>query len=129
DAVAGVVNFILKDDYEGFEITARSGQTERGDGEQFQLSALLGIPFADGRGSLMMAMEHANRSPAYVIKRKWERDRLRDPAVRGTEFAPLTEPYVVFPAGNRPSQELIDDIFSDLPPCTLPGNGNPCPTP
>ena len=129
DAVAGVVNFILKDNYEGFEINARTGLTEAGDGEQTQVSALFGSVFDNGRSNLMLGMEYADRSPAYAIERDWERARLRDPSVRGTEFAPLTEPYVIFPAANQPSQGQIDQIFSGLPSCTLPGNVNPCPTP
>ena len=129
DAVAGVVNFILKDNFEGLDITARTGMTEEGDGEQTQVSALLGTVIDNGRGNLMLGMEHASRSSAYAIEREWERARLVDPAVRGTEFAPLTEPYIIFPPGNRPTQGLIDQIFSGLPGCTLPGNGNPCPTP
>ncbi len=129
DAVAGVVNFILKDNYEGFDVTARYGMTEEGDGEQSQISALLGLNLADGRGNIMFGMEHADRSPSYMINRRWERARLVDPAVRGTEFAPLTAPYIIFPAGNQPTQGQVDQIFTGLPPCTLPGNGNPCPTP
>ena len=31
DAIAGVMNFILKDDFEGFHVDARSGISERGE--------------------------------------------------------------------------------------------------
>src|SRR5690606_8541190 len=129
DAVAGVVNFILKDNYEGFELNVRSGQTEEGDGQQTQVSALMGLAFGDGRGNLMLGMEHSQREEAYLYKREWERSRLLDPNVRGSEFAPLTEPYIIFPANNLPSGSLVNQIFSDLPACTLPGTGNACPLP
>lgn len=58
DAVTGVVNFILKDDYEGFEIDAMRGVSSEWDGDQSTISALWGKNFADGRGNISVALDY-----------------------------------------------------------------------
>lgn len=57
DAVTGVVNFILKEDFEGLEIDANYGLSEFGDGEQKALSAVYGRNFNDGRGNFTFAVD------------------------------------------------------------------------
>ena len=47
DAIAGVLNFILRDDAEGFEVMARYGSTMEGDGDNYMVSANLGLPLGD----------------------------------------------------------------------------------
>ena len=58
DAVTGVVNFILKEDYEGFGIDATYGISEEGDGTQTTLSALWGTNFAGDRGNVVLAVDY-----------------------------------------------------------------------
>ena len=43
DAIAGVLNFILREDAEGFEFQARYGSTYEGDGDNFVISANAGF--------------------------------------------------------------------------------------
>lgn len=57
DAVTGVVNFILRDDFEGLEVDANVRMSEYGDAEQASLSAVYGFNFADGRGNVTMALD------------------------------------------------------------------------
>jgi len=47
DAIAGVLNFILRDDAEGFEVVARTGSTFDSDGDNYMVSANLGLPLGD----------------------------------------------------------------------------------
>lgn len=47
DAIAGVLNFILKDDSEGFEVVARYGSTYEGDGDNYTIAANAGLPLGD----------------------------------------------------------------------------------
>jgi iron complex outermembrane receptor protein len=47
DAIAGVVNIILKDNPEGGSVTARGGVTHEGDGENAALSLNHGVPLGD----------------------------------------------------------------------------------
>lgn len=58
DAIAGTVNVILKDDYEGFEVSGQYGLTEEGDAEQYQVQAVFGANFASGRGNVTFSVEY-----------------------------------------------------------------------
>lgn len=69
DAIAGVVNFILKEDFEGLEIGALAGVTERKDAPQYQLRATFGKNFADGRGNVVAAVEY-NRTDGLQADRR-----------------------------------------------------------
>ena len=51
DAIAGVVNIILKDDFEGMSVEVMEGAYDAGDGETSLASVTFGAQFADGRGS------------------------------------------------------------------------------
>lgn len=52
DAVGGVVNFILRDRFEGFESVAQIGSTTEGDGDQFLAGATAGRAWSSGRAML-----------------------------------------------------------------------------
>ena len=47
DAIAGVMNFLLRDDAEGFEVVTRYGEMFEGDGTNYMISANLGLPLGD----------------------------------------------------------------------------------
>ncbi len=65
DAIAGVVNFILRNDFEGVEINATYGQTDREDGESTSISLATGGSFADNRGHAMLMISFNDRQPIY----------------------------------------------------------------
>ena len=44
DAIAGVINFVLKDDAEGGAFEAKYGSTYSGDGDNYQLAGNIGLP-------------------------------------------------------------------------------------
>ncbi len=52
DAIAGVVNFITRDDVDGFSLDASTYTTEQGDSESTDVNVLYGRDFADGRGNI-----------------------------------------------------------------------------
>lgn len=57
DAIAGVINIILKDQYEGGRLSITAGQNfDRGDGKSLQASADIGFPLGDS-GFLHLAIE------------------------------------------------------------------------
>ncbi len=77
DAIAGVINVILKKGAAGGEVTLSGGQYSAGDGRQWQGSANFGIPLSGDRGWLRFALESGNedhtnragpdnRSPAWA---------------------------------------------------------------
>ncbi|MEO0440293.1 MAG: TonB-dependent receptor [Pseudomonadota bacterium] len=60
DAIAGVVNFIYKKDFEGIEANAQYGITEQGDDARYQLNTTIGANFAEGRGNIMVHLGYSN---------------------------------------------------------------------
>ena len=61
DAVTGVVNFILKDDFEGIALDAQYGNAQRGDFRDQQYSVTAGHNFADGRGNITLNYTYGER--------------------------------------------------------------------
>jgi outer membrane receptor protein involved in Fe transport len=57
DGVSGVVNFILKRDFEGLDVRAQSGVSDGGGGENLFGSVLFGRNFAGGRGNFTLSGE------------------------------------------------------------------------
>lgn len=60
DAIAGVANFILKDDFVGAEFSGTAGITEQGDGERVRADITLGAGFDDGRGNATLSLGYQN---------------------------------------------------------------------
>ncbi|MGU3391494.1 TonB-dependent receptor plug domain-containing protein [Sphingomonas sp. M1A8_2b] len=58
DAVTGVVNFILKTDFEGLTARGQAGISAKGDTGQRLLTVTAGKNFADGRGNIALAYEY-----------------------------------------------------------------------
>jgi len=76
DAIAGVVNFILKDDYEGLQLRGQGGVSKYGDAGAYFISGLWGTNFADGRGNFAVNVEYARQENAWGDDRKFLRDAL-----------------------------------------------------
>ncbi len=57
-AVAGVVNIILDDEREGFEIGAQTGISSRGDGQKYLFEGSAGFKFAGDRGHFMIGGDY-----------------------------------------------------------------------
>ncbi|MDH3441414.1 MAG: TonB-dependent receptor, partial [Gammaproteobacteria bacterium] len=57
DAIAGTINVILKDRFEGVQLNMRRGTTEEGDGDFESISLVAGANFSDDRGNVTMSME------------------------------------------------------------------------
>ncbi|MFL6753955.1 MAG: TonB-dependent receptor plug domain-containing protein, partial [Sphingomicrobium sp.] len=67
DAIAGTINIILKKDYEGIDLDAQDGISQRGDAHNYRFRALAGRNFADGRGNLTASAEY-NRSHGFTYQ-------------------------------------------------------------
>lgn len=55
DAVTGVVNFVLRNDFDGVDVAAQQGISRYGDGRTFSFDAVLGRNFDGGRGNVTLA--------------------------------------------------------------------------
>lgn len=69
DAVAGVVNFVLKKDFDGIRARAQSGISDHGDRPSYFGSIVAGKNFADGRGNISLAAEYAKTDALYYTQR------------------------------------------------------------
>ncbi|MCD2324599.1 TonB-dependent receptor [Sphingomonas sp. IC-56] len=75
DAVAGVVNYILLDDFEGLRARAVSGISERGDAGQYQLSLLAGKNFMDDRLNITLSGEYSRNDGLQAVSRDFRNIR------------------------------------------------------
>ncbi len=85
DAVGGVVNFILKDDFEGASVDVRYGDTEHGGNEEVSISALIGANAGD-RGNVMIGVERSTQSKVMQHERDWRVEDMANPATPATAF-------------------------------------------
>ena len=70
DALAGVVNFVLKKNFDGLQLRGQSGISEHGDAGSYYASLLAGKNFADGRGNIALNLEYAHQEDFYASDRK-----------------------------------------------------------
>lgn len=61
DAVSGVVNFILKRDFEGVDISSTYGTSEEGDTDQKRIDLVIGANTPDGRGNVTLGVGYTKR--------------------------------------------------------------------
>ena len=62
DAIAGVLNFLLKDASSGGSLEIRSGVTGAGDGEAYTIAGNAGLPLG-GSGFANLSLEYGNSNP------------------------------------------------------------------
>ena len=73
DALAGVVNFRLQNDLEGFQAGATYSITEEGDGRRYGAHIAVGSSLADGRGNVTAFAEYYNRGTIFQGDREFSR--------------------------------------------------------
>jgi len=115
DAVGGVVNFILKKNFEGIEFNGQYGITQEGDGAEYTLSALMGTDFADGRGNISVAVSTSDRAPSYRTDRSWFRELWANPNVGGNYFFPIYSGLTQADGGNANYQAILNSYFPNRP--------------
>jgi outer membrane receptor protein involved in Fe transport len=72
DAIAGVVNIILREGFDGTEISAGYGISQQGDGEEFLADIVMGHD--TGRGSVLFSLSGYDREPQAMADRDWSGD-------------------------------------------------------
>ena len=86
DALAGAVNFILKEGFEGIEANAQYDITDQSDGQVLNLSIAGGIPFAAGRGQLTGFVDYSDRESIFRGDRPFSAQTLFDDLFTGEIF-------------------------------------------
>ncbi len=137
DAIGGVVNFILKNNFEGASVETRIGDTEHGGNQEVLISGLVGVNAAEKRGNVMVGMEHATRTKVLAQQRDWRVADMANPSAPATAFFWGTDPWIgstipglglgspianldAFNAGNLPAQSAVNSLFSGAPAGAVP---------
>jgi iron complex outermembrane receptor protein len=112
DAVAGVVNFKTKKDFQGVQVDAQYSPTQEHGGAPVDLALTGGGNFADGRGNAVVSLGYTKRGAIPFSDVPFYRS-----------FPGYTEFHsgqgVYEPSGNAPSQAAINSLFSSygvIPP-------------
>jgi outer membrane receptor protein involved in Fe transport len=71
DAIAGVVNFVLKSNYEGLQVRGQAGISGYEDAGSYFASVLAGKNLADGRGNIAVNAEFARQEQYFGSARPW----------------------------------------------------------
>ena len=106
DAVTGVVNFILKDDFEGFKLDVQGGIPEQSGGENYGVDVVYGMNFDDGKGNIVFTATSEVEKELQWQDRDWSIDNRR--SARLNIARPENIPDGMFPGG-IPSRALFSD--------------------
>lgn len=121
DAVAGVVNFILKDDFEGVQLDVSNELSAAGwDANIFNGALTLGGNFADGRGNAILSVSYTNREALFQGDRDFSSVAFLDagltgPGASATSFTPggsgaaLGGQFISLANRNRGTMTTADD--------------------
>jgi len=75
DAIAGVVNFVLKDHFDGIEVNGQGAISKYKDAGAYSTSVLLGKNFSEGRGNIAVDLEYAHQNSLYASDRDYLQHR------------------------------------------------------
>lgn len=113
DAIAGVVNFILRKDFSGFETNVHYSETQYGDGGDVRLSTLFGVNSADGRGNLTLFGEYGKRDAVLSANRAYAATALEDSSTTPPTLVPGGSSAIIggrlSGLGNSPSMRFLPD--------------------
>jgi len=116
DAMAGVVNFILKDDFEGVDMDFQTSQTAQGDGGETRFTSLLGVNGDDGNSNVMLGVEWYTRGVVDLQDRDFYMNGWFDPGsnaggfIQMPGYSPSTNNQPLH-TGGAPLQSAVDAMF------------------
>lgn len=106
DAIAGVVNLVLKRDFEGLDLRASySNALKQMDAREYQISGVIGGNFAEGRGNIAFSAEYSKRQGLIKAQRPFAAQ-----ATATTGSAPTGT--LVNSSGNPFNQTAVDTLFA-----------------
>jgi iron complex outermembrane receptor protein len=74
DAVAGVVNYTTKRNFQGTELSYRFGETRYGDGQEYRATLTHGLSFAKNKGRAMINADYYHRAAILANVRDFAAD-------------------------------------------------------
>ncbi len=140
DAMAGVVNFIMKDDFEGVEASAGYEISEEGDGAIYTAALTLGGNFDNDRGNAVLSIEYTEREAVFQGDRSESAITLADAGavdgLVGTGSVNIPSTFVIdssvnytdilgidLPCSTEGTTEALDDDENPLGYCTTDSLG------
>lgn len=118
DAIAGVINIILKKNMEGGALSVRGGAYSDGGGDSFRVSLAKGFVGMDGRLNVLAGIQAETKDPIWGYQRDLTRQyntRGYSPAVAGRDF--LVYGYSNFAAAGGFDGDNYGYVFSDPNNC------------
>ena len=122
DAVAGVANFRLKQNFSGLELNVQEGTSGHNDGTTTQVGLLAGGKFGDDQGHFMAAVEYSKRDTVNGSARSF----FTQPSVR---FLGRPAEGIIFnggwgAGGTAPTIGAVNNVLATYPGTTpLTGSG------
>lgn len=105
DAVSGAVNFVLKDDFEGFAVRSQFGMSDDGDAEDGFASFVWGSDVAGGRGNITASYEFRTQERLEIFERDYALFQRQYLVNNPAEFRKTDDPNVpdrvLSPPGSR----------------------------
>ncbi|UTP38776.1 TonB-dependent receptor [Phenylobacterium sp. LH3H17] len=92
DAVAGVVNTVLQDDFDGITVDAQYGAAEGTKLRELEFSAQLGRNFQDGRGNVSLFLNYTDRTALNAADQDYTASSDRRLLFADTRFAGASVP-------------------------------------
>lgn len=114
DAIAGVVNFVMKTDFEGLRLRGQAGLSDEGDAASQFVSITAGKNFLDGRLNIAFAGEYANSDQLLNT----QRDSFTG-ALSGFPNFTTTQPVSTYNPANRTITQTPNRNFDGIPNTTL----------
>ena len=122
DAVAGVVNFRLRQDFQGIQLSAQTGGSTKGGGQEKSASVLMGGKFADNKGNAIIDVEYNQRDAITGADRSFFSDPIN------FNRAVPRAPEGIFSAGELGGNipvSAVNSILAGYPGTTpIAGTGN-----
>lgn len=123
DAIAGTINIITKQRFDGAQIDSQYGISEAGDGRDFRVRGLIGKNFADGRGNITIAGEYSEEAGLTLADRPGR--RLNSTFGAPFEDSPFSNIYLSdrrIPAFSEFGVPVVtDSVYDDEGNLLLPG--------
>jgi len=118
DAMAGVVNFVLKNNFQGLDVDLQDSITSHGDGQETRASVLMGMNGMDNRGNIMLGLDWTKRDPVYQDNRSFYTNAFTDPNNASAGFI-LAPSYAPASDTSLPTQAALNAQFPTLAPGTI----------
>lgn len=100
DAIAGVVNVVLKTRYEGIQLAGTAGISDRGDNFRYNLSGVIGQNLFDGRANITASLAYDKTDGVLASQRERSRAGLFSVSNPSAELAAR-----LGPAGRTPAND------------------------